>query len=138
MVRLLAVVLSALLVAPLVLADEAESIAAAQSEALDWLALVDRGGYGEAWEAAAPLMQAAISSEALQRSLNAARAPLGELQSRNLAKASYHTTLPGAPDGEYVVFTFSTSLAHKAAAVETLTAMKGDDGAWRVAGYFVK
>jgi len=138
MVRLLTLILSALLVAPPVVADEAESIAAAQSVALYWLALVDQGGYDLAWEAAAPLLQGAVSSEALQRSLNAARAPLGELQSRNLAKSSYHTTLPGAPDGEYVVFTFSTSFTHKAAAVETLTAMKGEDGVWRVAGYFVK
>jgi hypothetical protein len=83
-------------------------------------------------------MKAAVSGADLQRSLNAARSPLGEFQSRAVAKSSYHTTLPGAPDGEYVVFTFGTSLSNKAQAVETVTAMKVSDGTWRVAGYFIK
>ncbi|RPI50795.1 MAG: DUF4019 domain-containing protein [Acidobacteria bacterium] len=44
----------------------------------------------------------------------------------------------GEVDGEYVVFQFGTSFEHKAAAIETVTAVKDSDGAWRVGGYFVK
>jgi hypothetical protein len=47
-------------------------------------------------------------------------------------------TLAGAPDGEYVVFQFNSSFAHKATALETVTAMKDTDGVWRVAGYSIK
>jgi hypothetical protein len=42
------------------------------------------------------------------------------------------------PDGEYVVFQFNTSFEQKAAAVETVTAMREKDGTWHVAGYFIK
>ena len=48
------------------------------------------------------------------------------------------TELPGAPDGEYVVFQFSTAFEHKRAAVETVTPMMDADGQWRVSGYFVR
>jgi hypothetical protein len=37
-------------------------------------------------------------------------------------------TLPGAPDGEYVVFQFNTSFEQKSAAVETVTAIREKDG----------
>jgi len=37
-----------------------------------------------------------------------------------------------------VVFQFSTSFENKASAVETVTAMKGEDETWRVAGYYIK
>jgi len=45
---------------------------------------------------------------------------------------------PGAPDGEYVVLQYHASCEHKAAAVETVTATREPDGAWRVVGYFVR
>ena len=66
------------------------------------------------------------------------RSPLGAVQSREVASHDYRTTLPGAPDGQYVVFQFTTSFEHKANAVETVTAMQGDEGDWRVAGYFIR
>jgi len=58
--------------------------------------------------------------------------------SRELKTAKYATSLPGAPDGEYVVIQFKTSFANKADALETITPMKDDKGAWRVSGYFIK
>ena len=47
------------------------------------------------------------------------------------------TTLPGAPDGEYVVFQFDTAFQNKAMAVETVTFVRDADGLWRAVGYFV-
>ena len=64
------------------------------------------------------------------------RDPLGGVQSRNLKSGAYTTSLPGAPDGEYVVLQFETVFEHKASAIETVTPML-DDGEWRVSGYFV-
>ncbi|MEW6584469.1 MAG: DUF4019 domain-containing protein, partial [Nitrospirota bacterium] len=49
----------------------------------------------------------------------------------------YATSLPGAPDGEYVVIEFETSFENKKSAVETVTPMM-DSGKWRVSGYYIK
>ncbi len=47
------------------------------------------------------------------------------------------TSLPGAPDGRYVVILYDAVYEHKQAAVETVTPMYDGD-AWRVSGYFVR
>jgi hypothetical protein len=118
-------------------ADE-EAVSAARAAVLSWLAIADQGRAHDTWEAAAPLFQAGVSAQDWERSFNAARGPFGDLQTRQEASSSYSTTLPGAPDGEYVVFTFESAFDNKAAAVETVTAMKTADGSWRVAGYFIR
>jgi hypothetical protein len=66
------------------------------------------------------------------------RKPLGSLVSRKLKSAKYTKTLPGAPDGEYVVLQFATSFTNKKEAVETITPMLDKDGKWKVSGYFIK
>lgn len=48
------------------------------------------------------------------------------------------TSLPGAPDGKYVVIQYDTSFENKKAAVETVTPMLDKDGKWRVSGYYIK
>ena len=58
--------------------------------------------------------------------------------SRELLSAQHMTSLPGAPDGDYVVIQFKTSFANKKSAVETVTPMLEKDGVWRVSGYFIK
>ena len=55
-----------------------------------------------------------------------------------VASAKFSTSLRGAPDGEYVVFQFKSSIGNKASALETVTAMKDPDDTWRLAGYFIK
>jgi Protein of unknown function (DUF4019) len=66
------------------------------------------------------------------------RDPLGKVLSRTLKSATYTTSLPGAPDGEYVVIQYDTSFEHKKSAVETITPMLDKDDHWRVSGYFIK
>jgi hypothetical protein len=102
------------------------------------LSLVDHDNYAESWSTAASLFKSAVTQEKWQAAAKTARAPLGQLQSRVLKSAMATTTLPGAPDGEYVVFQFNTSLEHKAASVETVTAIREKDGSWHVGGYFIK
>ncbi|HEY5894810.1 MAG TPA: DUF4019 domain-containing protein, partial [Chthoniobacterales bacterium] len=60
------------------------------------------------------------------------------LVSRKLKSAKYTKTLPGAPDGEYVILQFNTTFANKKEAVETVTPMLAQDGKWKVSGYFIK
>ncbi len=72
------------------------------------------------------------------RTIEAVRRPLGDVVSRELRSADFTTTLPGAPDGEYVVVQLATEFENKASAVETVTPMKDPDGVWRVSGYFIR
>jgi hypothetical protein len=117
-------------------ADEA-SEGAAGAAAQKWLALVDTGNYADSWKQAASAFRKAVTAEQWSAALNASRGSYGALVSRKLKKAEYRTSLPGAPDGQYVVLQYDSSFEHKKAAVETVTPMKDADGVWRVSGYFI-
>jgi hypothetical protein len=116
--------------------EEAERRAVVAAES--WLALVDAGDYGAAWDEAAPFLKTAVTRDELTRSLTPLRSAFGGMKKRTTEKSTYATSLPGAPDGEYVVIQFATTFEHKAAAIETVTPLRGVDGVWRVSGYFVK
>lgn len=66
------------------------------------------------------------------------RGPLGPVKSRAVKSSTATKTLPGAPDGEYVVLQFNAAFEKKAAALETITVLREPDGQWRVVGYFVR
>lgn len=110
----------------------------AAAAAETWLELVDEGKYEESWDQAAELFKRSVPKKEWSRTVAAGREPMGKLISRELSSKKYSTTLPGAPDGEYVVIQFATSFENKKSAVETVTPMKDPDGAWRVSGYFIK
>ncbi|MDD5564342.1 MAG: DUF4019 domain-containing protein [Thermoanaerobaculaceae bacterium] len=113
---------------------EAKAVASAKS----WLALVDAGKYGPSWDAAAATFKGAVAQADWERMVGSVRGPLGGLLSRELAASKAVSSLPGAPDGRYVVVQFKTAFEHKAQAVETVTTVLESDGAWRVTGYFIK
>ncbi len=119
-------------------AGQKAAVAQAQAATTAWLVLTDSGKYGESWDDAATLFKAAVTQPDWERMIKAVRDPLGRLESRKLQSATFTRTLPGAPDGEYVVFRYATKFAHKASAVETVTSMHDRDGYWRVSGYFIK
>jgi hypothetical protein len=110
----------------------------AERAARDWLALADIDDAAGTWAASAPLFQRAVPADAWARALDAARTPLGAVVARTLRTGRPATELPGAPDGQYVVFEFDTQFTHKRAAVETVTPMRDTDGRWRVSGYFIR
>ena len=103
-----------------------------------WLALVDGGKYAKSWETAATYFKTAVTKDQWQASLTATRKPLGRANYRTLKYKKFTTTLPGAPDGEYVVFQFETWFQNKKSAIETVTPMRDEDGKWRVGGYYIK
>ncbi len=123
--------------APLWVAGAEQQEKAAEQAALTWLALVDTRQYDASWRTAASLFKTQVSTPDWIKAVTAARGPMGELVTRRLESATYTTSLPGAPDGEYVVLQFETRFANKARAVETVTPML-DGGRWRVAGYYVR
>jgi opacity protein-like surface antigen len=110
----------------------------AQAKAESWLTLVDEGKYDSSWDQAAAFFKRSITKERWRQAASAAREPLGKVRSRTLKARQHMTTLPGGPDGSYVVIQYDTSFERKAAAVETITPMLDPDGTWRVAGYYVR
>jgi hypothetical protein len=110
----------------------------AQQSAESWLTLVDAGKYDESWQRAAEYFRGAVAKEDWRKAVQGVRDPLGKMRSRKLKSATYKTSLPGAPDGEYVVIQYDSSFEHKQEAVETVTPMLDKDGKWRVSGYFIK
>ena len=110
---------------------------AATAAAQTWLATIDHGDYAQSWQEASALFRSAITADKWKSSLETVRQPLGELTSRKVKKVQAATSLPGAPDGHYMVMQFNTSFANKKSAVETVTFMLEKDGQWRAAGYYI-
>jgi hypothetical protein len=115
---------------------------AAEKRALEasdmWLKLSDSGRYSESWETAAEFFRNAIGKEQWNQSLNAVRKPLGKVVKRSVKSKQYATSLPGAPDGEYVIIQYETSFEKKKTSIETVTPMLEKDGKWRISGYYIK
>jgi hypothetical protein len=127
-----------LLVAGIAVAQSSPNEKAAVASAEKWLTVVDKGTYAESWEEAAVFFKNAITKEQWEQSMQSFRKPLGRLVSRKVQSAVYRTSLPGAPDGKYVVITFKSAFENKKSAIETVTPMFEKDGTWRVSGYFIK
>jgi hypothetical protein len=115
-------------------AAETAAVAAAQT----WLSLVDAGQYGDSWDQAAQVFKGAVTKEQWLQAMQTTRQPIGTNFSRELKSKRYLTSLPGAPDGAYVVIQFKASFQNKSSAVETVTPMRDKDGTWRVSGYYIK
>jgi Protein of unknown function (DUF4019) len=103
-----------------------------------WLKLLDNGDYRACYQEASEIVKDHLSEDAFVQQFSAARKMLGAVVSRKLKVAQYATSLPGAPDGQYVVMEYDTSFANKKSATETVTPMLDNDGQWRVSGYFIK
>jgi Protein of unknown function (DUF4019) len=116
--------------------QKAEELAQQSSGA--WLALIDSGKYADSWQEASQLFKAHVTKEQWESALRGSRDPLGKIVSRKVKSATYTKTLPGAPDGEYVVIQYESSFEHKQSAAETVTSMLDKDGKWRVSGYYIK
>jgi len=132
------VVIGMILGTAAVMADNSGREKAAIASAEKWLKLVDQGKYIESWKESADYFKRAVSQEQWEQAMKSGREPLGKLISRKVANALYTTSLPGAPDGQYVVIQFNTSFENKKSGMETVTPMIDKDGKWRVSGYYIK
>ncbi|MDJ0636841.1 MAG: DUF4019 domain-containing protein [Xenococcaceae cyanobacterium MO_188.B29] len=114
-----------------------EKIAHGNEVAQSWLNLIDSSRYTDSWLETAQYFQNNVTQEEWEKSLLGVRKPLGKILSRQLKSVEYKTSLPGVPDGEYVVIQYNTSFENKQSAIETVTPMLDEDGRWKVAGYFI-
>ena len=108
---------------------------AAVSVALDWLALIDGGMYGESWDVAAEKFKKDGSRKKWGTTLKMIRDPRGKALSREVQTARYKTRLPGATVGQYVVVKFDTVFEKKESSVETVITVMNNSGKWQVTGY---
>ena len=110
---------------------------AARAAGEKWLALLDRGEYSKAWDDCAQLFRQRVTREQWVDSMPSTRAPFGAMQSRNVEIAGYKSSLPGAPDGQYVTVRYRTSFEKKENAEEVIT-LAFEDGLWRPTGYSIR
>jgi hypothetical protein len=135
-----ALVISLVLVAAagLVFAADDDAVPRAKAAAASWLELTDSGKFGESWDESATIFKSAIGRPEWEKALKDVRSPLGAVKSRTVKSARFTRSLPGVPDGEYVVINFDSQFENQEAAVEMVTPMREKDGSWRVAGYYIK
>lgn len=107
---------------------------AAQKAAEQWLALLDAGEYGKAWDQTSRPFRERVTRERWIEALPKDRGAHGAMRSRKAEVASYKPTLPGVPDGDYVTVRFATSFENKPDASELITLVL-EDGVWRPIGY---
>jgi hypothetical protein len=109
----------------------------ATSAARSWLRLVDEGRHPASWSAAAPLLRDEVGPQDWDAALRAARVPLGRCWWRALQSRAVVEGPPGDRRGPYVVIQFDSAFAGRGHVTETVTPVRGEDGRWRVAAYFL-
>jgi hypothetical protein len=119
-------------------ASDPAAVAQATRATDAWLKLVDDGDYKQSWESASSIFKNAITDDQWEQQVGAVREPMGKVVSRKLKTVHYATSLPGAPDGKYVLLKYASSFQNKKSAVETVTPMLDKDGEWHVSGYYIK
>ena len=112
------------------LADQSK-VSAAVSAAENFLQLVDSDRYSESWDVTSSFFKQQVSKQQWVNQLQGLKPAFGHTINREIKNQNYTKSLPGAPDGEYVVIQFSTSFANKKNAIETVTPMLESDGEWR-------
>ncbi|HUZ46675.1 MAG TPA: DUF4019 domain-containing protein [Terriglobia bacterium] len=132
------VAMGLILVSVAAVAQNAGKENAAVTSAEKWLRLIDEGNYAKSYTEAAAYFRNAVTQQKWEQSMQAVRKPLGKMVSRELKSKAYKTSLPGAPDGQYVEMHFGTSFASKKSAVETVIFKMDAGGKWRVVGYFIR
>ena len=120
------------------LSSRSEKVDKAVESSNQWLKSTDSSNYEISWESASELFKKSITKGNWVKELEGVRTPLGKMKSRKIKTKEYRTSLPGAPDGEYVVIVYNTVFENKDNSYETITPMKDNDGKWRVSGYYIK
>jgi len=115
-------------------AEQTATVIAAQK----WLAGIDVDNYAQSWTDASEFFRNALTQDKWVQAMESVRSPLGKLEIRTVDSAVTETTLPGAPDGRYVVMQFETAFASKRSATETVTFVLEKDDQWRASGYYIK
>jgi hypothetical protein len=118
--------------------DETTMIGDASAAADAWLEHLDAGDGAASWRGTSSLFRQMVTEAQWAESHGKVTGLLGRALERGLRDTEHRTSVPGAPDGQYVLLRYDTRFERKQEAVETVVAMLDADGAWRVGGYFVQ
>ena len=113
-------------------AEELEVINRAKS----WLVLIDNGQYQQSWQQTDSLFKQAMPQSNWSNVLKQVRVPLGKVILRKNLSLMKYDSLPGTPDGEYVIIQFQSQFMNKEQAIETISLSKSS-GQWQPIGYFI-
>jgi transcriptional regulator with XRE-family HTH domain len=110
----------------------------ALQQGMNWLQLVDDEQYALSWDESGPIFKTSVTQTKWIEAMQLVRQPLGIVKSRELAMAQAPTTLPGLPEGDYLIITFSTAFdGNTSVSTETLSMVKVNDE-YRAIGYFIR
>lgn len=127
-----------LLLLPLhTLAENNEQEQVALGVAQSWLALVDAGDYAASWNSASAVFQNTVDKQQWEKVAKDMR-QVGTVVGRSLKSATYTTSMPNAPEGEYVEILFDSEFSKQKSVTEKIIPMLGEDGKWRVGGYYIE
>ena len=110
---------------------------AAERQALGFLGYLDQGRFADSYAYTGMLIRTQLDRDAFSAQIQKARVGTGAFQSRELIDSAYSTTVPGAPEGQYVILHYHASFANRPDSVETVT-LTFAKGYWRVVGYSIK
>lgn len=115
--------------------DETEQVALGVAQS--WLAQVDAGDYAASWNSASAVFKNTVDKQQWEKVAKDMR-QVGSVVGRSLNSATYTTSMPNAPEGEYVVILFDSEFSKQKSVTEKIIPMRGDDGKWRVGGYYIE
>jgi hypothetical protein len=101
-----------------------------------WVALIDAGEYGKAWDQCAKVFREKVTRQQWVEGIPKSREPFGAMKTRRVEVSSFKPTLAGMPDGEYVTVRFATTFEKQQDVPELITLVY-EGGAWRPLGYRV-
>lgn len=116
------------------LRDDREAIDAG----MKWLALIDSGRAGAAWELSSRQLQSTVTRAKFIAAMRDARKPLGKLEERTAERFARSHQLPGAPDGDYVIIEYTARFPKGKKLQEQLVWSIEEGEIWRVAGYYYR
>jgi len=100
-----------------------------------WLANLDTGRYGLAYEQAAPAMRDALTKVQWETGIERARGSLGVAIARKIRQAACSHGTQADPQAEICTVQYDTQFENKPLGDERVTILRGRDGTWRVGAY---
>ncbi len=105
-------------------------------QADQWLALVDAGDYGKAYDALSESTRKELPRAEFVKTTEELRDYVGKLQMRKFKSVEFVTNPPGPPEGEYSAVQYETAFQNRP--VTEAVAFRLEDGKWGVIGYYMR
>lgn len=120
---------------PVITTDETKYKEESAKSAQDWLAIVDKGNFGDSWENASIVMKLRLPKATWVTLIEAMRKGKGSVIERKLLEQRTAVDPKGLPAGEYMVIVYDTKFSGKADAKELVTLVLESSGQWKVLTY---